>query len=363
MGAPDRPAAVRPFLRNLFRDPAILRVGPFLRPFLARLLARVRLRPAERNYALIKGRSPLLEITRAQAIGLAHELQELSVRSFVVMRYWHPFSEAAARAVQAWHPDQVVLLPLYPQYCSATSGSSLVAWREAAVRAGLIAETLSVCCFGLQRGYIRALAASVRAGHVEASAALSAGTRLRVLFSAHGLPVSVITSGDPYQWHVEQTVGAVLSEWGNADVDWIICYQSRATPQQWLKPSTSEEIERAGREGVAVLVVPIAFVSDHSETLVELDVEYRDLAEQVGLPGYFRVPALNVMPEFLRALAEIVRQAHRRAPGTVSDLGHRVCPQSFRLCPCALADDDCDLGHDDSPLGVCAMAAEVSRGP
>ena len=340
MGAPDRPAAVWPFLHNLFRDPAILRVPAFLRPFLALLLARVRLRPAQRNYALIKGRSPLLEITRAQAIGLARELEELSVRSFIVMRYWHPFSEAAARAVRAWHPDQVVLLPLYPQYCSATSGSSLMAWREAAARAGLIADTLSVCCFGVQGEYIRALAASVRAGHAEASAALAAGTRLRLLFSAHGLPVGVITSGDPYQWHVEQTVGAVLSEWGTEDVDWTICYQSRATPQQWLKPSTAEEIERAAREGVAVLVVPIAFVSDHSETLVELDVEYRDLAERVGLPGYFRVPALNVMPEFLEALAEIVRQARRRAPGTGSYLGQRVCPRSFRFCLCALADHD-----------------------
>jgi protoporphyrin/coproporphyrin ferrochelatase len=336
LGGPDRPSAIRPFLLNLFCDPAILRVPFFVRPLLARLITRSRLRPARDNYSLLGGSSPLLDLTRAQATALRAALSDLHVACFIAMRYWHPFSDAAAQAVRAWGPDEVVLLPLYPQYSTTTTASSVAAWHEAAAKIGLVAPTHAVCCYPTDSGFVASVVGQLRAAYAAARSSLAPDTRLRVLFSAHGLPASIITGGDPYQWQVEQTVASVLSAWEKPDIDWAICYQSRATPQRWIEPSTIAEIERAARDRVAVVVVPIAFVSEHSETLVELDIEYRHLAERLGVPGYFRVPALNSEPGFIAALADAVRRARACGIGTHSHIGSRVCPGRCTGCPCCL---------------------------
>lgn len=333
LGGPDRPEAIRPFLQNLFRDPAILRVPFFVRPFLARIIARRRLQPATENYALLGGKSPLLELTQQQATALEAALPELDTKCFVAMRYWHPFSDEAARAVCAWGPDEVVLLPLYPHYSTTTTGSSLTAWREAAAKAGLIARTTTLCCYPTDGGFVAATAALVRSAYEQARRELAPEIRLRVLFSAHGLPEVIVRRGDPYQWQIEQTVAAVLAAWEQPPGDCTICYQSRATPQEWIGPSTDAEVERAGRDGVAVLVVPIAFVSEHSETLVELDVEYRTLAERSGVQGYFRVPTQNIDAGFIAALAGLVRHALACGPGLCSQSGGRICQPSHRDCP------------------------------
>ncbi len=334
LGGPDRPEAIGPFLRNLFSDPAILRVPFFVRPFLARLIASRRLKPATENYALLGGRSPLLELTEAQATALAAALAELDTRCFVAMRYWHPFSAETARAVKAWGPDEVVLLPLYPQFSTTTTGSSLDAWRKASCDAALVAPVSSLCCYPEDPGFAAATAAGIRAAWLDARAALDPAVPLRVLFSAHGLPEVIVRAGDPYQWQIERTVAAVLAAWGaDAPADHAICYQSRATPQKWLEPSTEQEIARAARDKTALLVVPIAFVSEHSETLVELDVEYRTLADGLGVPGYFRAPAQNVAPGFIGALAALVRHARAAGPGMCSAAGGRICPAGFRGCP------------------------------
>ena len=340
LGGPDRPEAIWPFLLNLFRDKAILRVPFFVRPLLARLIARSRLKPATANYALLGGRSPLLELTEAQARALEAALPELDAKCFVAMRYWHPFSIQTARAVKEFAPDRVLLLPLYPQYSTTSTGSSLTAWREAAATVGLVAPTTSLCCYHADPAYVTATADRVRAAHAEARAKLPAGIRLRVLFSAHGLPQAIVAAGDPYQFQVGRTVAAVLRAWGelgDGPVDSCVCYQSRATPRPWLTPSTETEIERAAHDGVAVLVVPIAFVSEHSETLVELDVEYRVLADRLGVPGYFRVPAQNNDPAFIAALAGLARRALGRGPGLSSFAGGRTCPAPHGDCPHARA--------------------------
>jgi ferrochelatase len=333
LGGPDRPEAIRPFLHNLFRDPAILRVPFFVRPLLARLIARRRVRPATANYALLGGRSPLLELTRAQADALQAALPELAARCFIAMRYWHPFSQEAVREVKAWRPDEVVVLPLYPQYSTTTTGSSLTAWRQAAARAGLMARTSGLCCYRTDPAYIASATALLREALTRAQAALPPGTKLRVLFSAHGLPEVIVRGGDPYQWQIEQTVAALAAALDTSDLDYAICYQSRATPQKWLDPSTEAEIARAARDKVAVLVVPVAFVSEHSETLVELDIEYRHLAERLGVPGYFRVPAQNAESGFIAALAGLVRQARKAGPGIVPCPGAETCPANFTACP------------------------------
>jgi ferrochelatase len=332
LGGPDSPAAIKPFLQNLFLDPAILRVPFFVRPFLARIIARSRLAPATANYALLGGKSPLLGLTQEQAVALEAALPEIDAKCFIAMRYWHPFSLEAARAVKAWGPDEVVLMPLYPHFSTTTTGSSLVAWRQAAAKIGLAAETTTLCCYPVDPGFVGATTVLVRAAYNRARATLDPTIGLRVLFSAHGLPEVIVQRGDPYQWQVERTVAAVVEAWGER-LDYRICYQSRATPQKWIEPSTDQEVERAAEDRTAVLVVPIAFVSEHTETLVELDVEYRDLAVKHGVPGYFRVPTQNADPGFIAGLAGVVRRAVGSGVGLCSASGGRLCEGRHSGCP------------------------------
>ena len=338
LGGPDRPESIRPFLVNLFTDPAILRVNFVVRPFLARIIAAARVRPATENYGHIGGRSPLLELTEQQARALETELPDFDARCFVAMRYWHPMSEEVARAVLAWNPDRVLLLPLYPQYSTTTTGSSLTAWREAAAKVALVKPTTALCCYYGDCGFTRAAAVIVRRAWDAARAVLPAGQELRILFSAHGLPKVIIDNGDPYQFQIEHTVANTVQHLGIAGLDHAVCYQSRATPQEWIGPSTEEEIERAGRDKVAVLVVPIAFVSEHTETLVELDIEYRHFAVEAGVPYYFRAPTPNSDPAFIAALAGLVRRMLAFGPGICSDVGGRTCSTPHTDCPFARAD-------------------------
>ncbi|MDE2335568.1 MAG: ferrochelatase [Rhodospirillales bacterium] len=333
LGGPDRPEAVGPFLRNLFSDPAILRVGPVARPLLARLIAARRTGPATQNYALLGGSSPLLGLTQEQARALEAALPELDARCFVAMRYWHPMSDEVAREVAAWKPSEVLLLPLYPHFSTTTTGSSLAAWREAAARVGLVAPVTTICCYPDDPGYVGSVAAMVRRAWDEARAAVPAGTGLRVLFSAHGLPESIVRAGDPYEMQIRACVASVIAAMDIDGLDSAVCFQSRVTPQRWLSPSTETEIERAAHDKVAVLVVPIAFVSDHSETLVELDVEYRELAEKLGVPGFYRAPVANADPAFIASLAGLVRRARDHGPGLCALRPGGICGPEHRDCP------------------------------
>jgi ferrochelatase len=337
LGGPDKPESIKPFLVNLFTDPAILRVPPFVRPWLARIIAYARVKPATANYAILGGKSPLLELTQDQAKALEAQFPDGDTKCFIAMRYWHPMSDETARAVRAWDPDEVILLPLYPHYSTTTTGSSLTAWREAAAKAGLVKPTTTLCCYHSDPGFVGATAAMLRKSWNEARAALDPAIPLRILFSAHGLPETIIKNGDPYQMQVERTVAAVVKQLGLPELDYAVCYQSRATPQKWIGPSTEEEIERAAKDKTAILVSPIAFVSEHSETLVELDVEYRELAEHAGVPGYYRAPAQNSDAGFIESLAHLVRRATARGPGLCSFAGGRTCPKPHGDCPHARA--------------------------
>jgi ferrochelatase len=337
LGGPDSPEAVEPFLRNLFSDPAIISLPTLLRLPLARFIARRRAPLARAIYDHLGGRSPILEETQAQARALEQAVSdpELEAKAFVAMRCWHPFSDGAAQAVKNFGADRIVLLPLYPQYSTTTTGSSIIDWRNAAARAGLAKKVTTLCCFHQDDGYVRATAALVR--RALASARSETATPIRVLFSAHGLPETIVQRGDPYQYQIESTVNAVVAALDEPGLDWQVCYQSRATPQKWLDPSTEAVIEKAAHDKVAVLVVPIAFVSEHSETLVELDVEYRELAEKLGVPGYFRAPAQNSDAGFIAALADLVLAARDQGPGLCSFAGGRSCPAKHVDCPMRLA--------------------------
>jgi ferrochelatase len=313
--------------------------GPgFVRFFLARFIAYRRVRPAQAIYAQMGGKSPLLELTQAQAQALEDALGGGNVKCFVAMRYWHPFSDATAQAVREWQPDEILLLPLYPQYSTTTTGSSLTAWREAAAKAGLVAPVTSLCCYHSDPAYAAATAALLRRSYDEARAAVHPDIPLRVLFSAHGLPEVIVKRGDPYQFQIERSVAAILQHLDLPELDWVICYQSRATPQRWIGPATDAEVARAAADKVALLVMPIAFVSEHSETLVELGIEYRELAAHLGVPGYFRVPAQNSDPGFIAALAGLVMKTRERGPGLCSFVGGRTCPRPHGDCPHARAE-------------------------
>lgn len=328
LGGPDKPSSVRPFLKNMFSDPAILSVPGPVRWFLARLISGLRARKAMAIYEQLGGGSPLLPNTEAQAGALERALGA-EARVFVSMRYWHPMSDACVADVKRYAPERIVLLPLYPQFSGTTTGSSFADWRRAAVRAGLSAPIHAVCCYPRQAGWVGAVADLVRTALAQAG---PAGTP-RILFSAHGLPTKVIAAGDPYQWQVERTVEAVVAELGGG-LDWSICYQSRVGPLEWIGPSTEDEIDRAGRDGVPILVVPIAFVSEHSETLVELDIEYRHRAERAGVPRYVRVPAVATHASFIAGLADMVRDAVSANLPLKPAENARICPPDRSGCPC-----------------------------
>ncbi|HJV42480.1 ferrochelatase [Caulobacter sp.] len=328
LGGPDGPRAVRPFLFNLFRDPAIIGLPAIARYPLAALISTAREKTAKANYAIMGGGSPLLPETEAQAKALEAELArvlpEVEARCFIAMRYWNPLTGETARRVKAFAPDDVVLLPLYPQFSTTTTGSSLKAWRETYKGPG---RETTVCCYPTQDGLIEAHAQAIRETWEKAGSPRN----VRLLFSAHGLPEKVILAGDPYQKQIEATAAAVAARLP-ADLDWTVCYQSRVGPMKWIGPSTDEEIRRAGAEGKGVMVTPIAFVSEHVETLVELDHEYAELAKEVGAAPYVRVPALGPAPVFIDGLAKAVSQALARSGSTAPACGWR-CGAEWSKCP------------------------------
>ena len=304
LGGPDCPKAVGPFLRNLFNDPAIIGLPQPLRGMLAWFIARRRLAVARDIYDYLGGGSPLLANTEAQASALEAKLGS-ECRCFIAMRYWHPMTDETVSAVKAWKPDEIVCLPLYPQFSTTTTQSSLAVWRAEADRQGLGGKTRTVQSYPTAPGFIAALAGLIKPVLRDAQRSRS----VRLLLSAHGLPLKIVKAGDPYPKQIEQTARAVIIALDQSDLDWTVCYQSRVGPLAWLGPATDDEIRRAGRDGVAVVIAPISFVSEHSETLVELDRDYRRLGETCGVPSYYRVPAVGSDSRFIAALAELIETA------------------------------------------------------
>jgi len=333
LGGPDRPESVQPFLFNLFNDPAIINLPQPLRWGVAKLISARRAPVAQEIYEELGGGSPLLPNTEAQASALRDAVAAKTdgaaeIRCFIAMRYWHPLTEETVAEVQAWNPDRILLLPLYPQYSTTTTESSVKAWRQAASKVGLSVPTSTVCCYPVLDGFIAASAALLR----QTLRSVGEGPKPRVLFSAHGLPQKVIDRGDPYQYQVERTAEAIVAALPEEVFDWVVCYQSRVGPLEWIKPYTEDEIRRAGDKGVPLIVMPIAFVSEHSETLVELDIEYRELAEEAGVPGYERVPTVSSEAAFIEGLAKLVDETRQSDQEIHSAGGARFCPADRKCC-------------------------------
>jgi ferrochelatase len=328
LGGPDSPQAVQPFLFNLFNDPAIIRLPNPFRWLLAKLISSRRAPVAREIYAKMGGRSPILPQTEEQARALEAVLGD-GYRVFIAMRYWHPLADETARAVKDWGAEQVVLLPLYPQFSTTTTASSFSDWHRAARAIGLTVPTAAIGCYSDEAGFVAAHTALLRDHLPEAE---DKGP-VRILFSAHGLPKKIVADGDPYQMQVETSVAAILQQLGRPDLESQICYQSRVGPLEWIGPATDAEIARAATEMRSIVVVPVAFVSEHSETLVELDIEYAELAHHNGAAGYLRVPAVGLHTAFVGGLARLIRQAvYDGMPrcGT----GAKTCGTAWRRCIC-----------------------------
>lgn len=337
LGGPDSLKSVRPFLYNLFNDPMIMRVPGWLRSPLAWAISTKRAPKTREIYRKIGDKSPLLEITEKQAAAVENSLivrGDHDYKVFVSMRYWHPLAQETVEAVKAYNPTRVVLLPLYPQYSTTTTASSFKEWEEVAAAAGLVVPTARVCCYPTQVHFIAAHINLLREAYWKASE----DAKPRVLFSAHGLPEKIVAEGDPYQKQVEATVRAITTVFSMPDMDYSVCYQSKVGPLKWIGPSTEDEIRRAGEEKVPLVVVPVAFVSEHSETLVELDVDYKELAEEHGVPSYVRVPALGMEPLFIEALAALAQEAAMRGSGTASEGGGDACGGQCAGCACERMD-------------------------
>jgi len=329
LGGPDDAESVRPFLFNLFRDKAIISLPGVARLPIAALISTLRASSARDNYALMGGGSPLREETERQAAALTEALAQAHPaaewRCLVAMRYWKPFVADAAREAEAWNADEVILLPLYPHFSTTTTDSSFGEWD----RRARLGPDRRICCYPLDDGLVAAHVALIRETFEKAGSPENA----RLLFSAHGLPERTVAKGDPYPWQVERTAQAIAKRLPEIS-DWALCYQSRVGPLEWIGPSTEDEITRAAEDAREIILSPIAFVSEHIETLVELDIEYAKLAEEAGAPGFHRVPALGAHPEFIGALARLAMDALAGPKGLKPPGGARLCPADAARCPC-----------------------------
>jgi len=315
LGGPDSLDAIEHFLYNLFSDPDIIDF-PFARLArkpLARLVAHHRAGKVRQHYAEIGGRSPIIDLTQAQARALECALHDhFDARVFVAMRYWHPLADEVVAELKRQPCDELVLLPLYPQFSRVTSGSSLNEWRRQWARAGMPeVPTRVIRDFYRHTLYLDAVVEKIN----ERLARFPAAAPVALVFSAHGIPQDIVDAGDPYQEQVEATVALLMSR-GGWPHPHRLCYQSKVGPGRWLQPilhSTLRELAAAGTENV--LVVPIAFVTDHIETLHEIDIEARADAAALGLRRFEMTPGLNDSPTFVRALADLVLEAVREEVG------------------------------------------------
>lgn len=303
MGGPDSLDAVEPFLLNLFSDREIIKIGPaWLQPLISRFIVKKRKAHVEENYALIGGKSPLRELTEEQADALEKSLGS-DYRCFIAMRYWRPSTLEALAEIRKAGITDITVLSLYPHYSRATTGSSIKELKRILAEAKADFNVKYIDSFYNDSGYIDALEEKVREG----LALFHPLADVELLFSAHSLPQSFIDEGDPYLKHVTESVRLVMERF---ELPHHLSFQSRAGPVKWLEPSTDDMLKRLAESGVKnLLVIPLSFVSDHIETLHEIDIEYSKKAWELGIAKFERMPSLNSSPTFIAALAQMVRTA------------------------------------------------------
>jgi protoporphyrin/coproporphyrin ferrochelatase len=331
LGGPDKLENVEPFLFNLFNDPAILNLPAFLRYPLAKLISNRRAPVAKKIYAELGGSSPILKLTKEQSDALEMKLNQSQMedeyKCFIIMRCWNPRAKDVIKDVQLYGPNEVVLMPLYPQYSAATSGSSIKEWKDICKKNDYHVKTSTICCYPTDKNFIIA--------HTkEITKKIKDLKNFKLIFSAHGLPEKNIKKGDPYQWQVEQSVKKIVESLNDENLDWILSYQSRVGPLKWIGPSTENIIIENSKIGKHIVLVPIAFVSEHSETLVELDIEYKEIADANGCKNYTRVPALGINEDFIKAMSELIIKKNEYKINENLYPPKIQCPSNFKKCPC-----------------------------
>ena len=326
LGGPDSLEAVEPFLFNLFNDPAIIGLPGIFRYPLAKLISKRRTPVAKAIYEEMGGKSPILEETEAQARAIEKSLEKESddYKCFIVMRCWNPRAERVIKEVKTFDPEQIILLPLYPQFSNATSGSSIKEWLDISAKEKLKAEIKIICCYPTEKDFILSYT-----NLIKEKINTNELKKTTVIFSAHGLPENKIKQGDPYQWQVENTVNELVKKLSIKNLNYILSYQSRVGPLKWIGPSTEVVIKEEAQKNKIIVVVPVAFVSEHSETLVELDIEYKKLATDNGCKDYLRVPAVTANQDFINSLKSSILQASSGERFTSSI----KCIEKYKKCP------------------------------
>ena len=328
LGGPDKTASIKPFLKNFFMDKNIIDAPLPVRWMVSRLMAwRRGSGEALEAYSALGGKSALLDNTELQRTALERSLKQDydgDIQCFISMRYWHPMADQVARAVQDYDPDRIICLPLYPQFSTTTMRSSFQSWDQACAKINLDKPTLKHCCYPFDDGFIQASSDLIK----HEISKWPVDMPMRILFSAHGLPEKIIQKGDPYQWQCEESAAKIAAAMDIENLDWQICYQSRVGPLKWIGPSTEDALKQAAQDGVGVLIYPHAFVSEHVETLVEIEEEYREVADHLGVPHFARVPTVMTHPKFIVGLKQLILQ-NLDNTGIVSDT---TCPQNFKNC-------------------------------
>ena len=331
LGGPDKLENVQPFLFNLFNDPAILNLPTLFRYPLAKLISNRRTPTAKKIYQELGGSSPILKLTKEQSealeLSLNNDDQDSEYKCFIVMRCWHPRAEDVVNDVKNFNPDEIILMPLYPQYSAATTGSSIKEWKDICKKNNLKTRTSTICCYPTDENF-------VLAHKEEIVKKIKNLKNFKLIFSAHGLPEKNIKKGDPYQWQVEQTVNKVVKSLNIKNLDWILSYQSRVGPLKWIGPSTDDIIIENSKLEKHIVLVPIAFVSEHSETLVELDIEYKELAYKNGCKNYTRVPALGTNNNYIKAMSNLIIKKQDHSFNGKLYPPKTQCPNQFVKCPC-----------------------------
>jgi ferrochelatase len=309
LGGPDSLDAVKPFLYNLFCDPEIINfpLSFLFRKRLAKLISDKRSPKVILQYKELGGKSPLAELTFRQADALERALKnEIDCKVYTAMRYWHPFTDEVIEQIKKDKIKRVVLLPLYPQYSKSTTGSSVNEWNRLAAKDPLMKniEVHTVEKYYDHPGYLDSIIENI--GTALEKFPREHRNDFHIIFSAHGTPIKLVKEGDPYKYHIENTVSAVVNR-AQFSQRYHLSYQSKVGPQRWLEPKTPDVIEKLAGEGVKyLLIVPIAFVSDHLETLYEIGIEFRYLAKRYGIEQFEVMPALNDSPKFISALKDLV---------------------------------------------------------
>jgi ferrochelatase len=326
LGGPDSLTAVEPFLFNLFNDPAIISLPQILRYPIAKLISKRRAPVAKAIYEEMGGKSPILEETEAQAKAIEKSLENEGddYKCFIVMRCWHPRADNVIKHVKKFNPEQIILLPLYPQYSNATSGSSIKEWLDMCKKEKVTAETKTICCYPTEKDFVLSYA-----NLIKEKINMNNLAETTLIFSAHGLPENKIKQGDPYQWQVEQTVNELVKKLSIKNLKHVLSYQSRVGPLRWIGPSTDTVIMNEAKKNKIIVVVPVAFVSEHSETLVELDIEYKKLAIENGSKDYIRVPTVRANRDFINSLKSSILEASVGNKFTSSI----KCPEKHKKCP------------------------------